>query len=165
MSQDSLSPRKTRKSVGSMSDGTEKPQCVYCNTFQTSTSEPLRKAMTSNVKESLKEMAKNAEDWFVYARLNAVFDAAGDLCYHKTCYCKLSNQARAKKQRSEAKPTNPPYDPLVMAELISYIQYCNKTMQLSDIQRLYSRRLDQVGSSWKNKSANMARRTFTEIRR
>ena len=63
--------------------------------------------------------------------INAVFDeTTGDLCYHKTCYCKLSNQARAKKQKSEAKASNTPYDPLVMAGLISFIQHNNNTIRL-----------------------------------
>ena len=115
---------------------------------QTGNSEPWCKAMTDNVSESLKQMTKDAENWVVYARLNAVFDAtAGDLCYHKTCYCKLSNQARAKKQKSETKASNPPYDPLVMAELISYIQHNNNAIRLSDRKKLYSQRLQQVVSS------------------
>ena len=143
----SSSPRKTRKSVGSGGDSADKSQCVYCNTPQTGNSEPLCKAMTDNVSKSLKQMAKDAENWVVYVLLNAVFDAtAGDLCYQKTCYCKLSDQAGAKKQKSEATASNPPYDPLVMAELIAYIQPNNNAIRLSDLKKLYSQRLQQVGA-------------------
>ena len=145
----SSSPRKTRKNVGSAGDSTDTSQCVYCNIPQTGNSEPLCEAMTDNFSEGLKQMTKDAENWVVYAWLNAVFDAtAGDLCYHKTCYCKLSNQARAKKQKSEAKDSNPPYDPLVMAELISYIQHNSNAIRLSDLKKFYSQHLQQVGSSW-----------------
>ena len=133
----SSSARKTRKSMGISGDSTDKSQCVYCNIPQTGNSDPLCKAMTDNVSESLNQMAKDTENWVVYARLNAVFDAkAGDLCYHKTCYCKLFNQARAKKQKGKAKASNPPYDLLVMAELISYIQHNNNATRLFDLKKL-----------------------------
>ena len=57
----SSSPRKTRKSVGCAGDSTDKSQCVYCSIPQTGNSEPLCKAMTDNVSENLKQMAKDAE--------------------------------------------------------------------------------------------------------
>ena len=138
-------------------DSTDKSQCVYCSIPQTGNSEPLCKAMTDNVSESLKQMAKDAENWVVYARLNVVFDATAVISYHKTCYCKLSNQARAKNRKGEAKASKPPYDPLLMAGLIiSYIQHDNNAIRFSDLKKLYSQRLQRVGSSWSTISIHPA---------
>ena len=143
-----FSPKKTW-AIFNASCERKRPQCVYCYLFQKDTSEPISRAMSSD--NNLKEMAKEAQNWVVYARVNEAFDAtAGDLYYHKSCYRKLANEARAAKSKKSRETTTPPlpYDPLVMAELIAFIQYNESVMKVADLRKLYSQRLEQVGSDW-----------------
>jgi len=144
-----FSPKKTRTSFDAKCNR-KRPQCIYCHLYQEDSSEPISTSTSDGNK--LKEMAKEAENWVVYARLNAAFDAtAADLYYHKTCYRKLANEARAAKSKKSTEintTTSLPYDPLVMAELIAFVQDNESVMKLTDLRKLYSQRLQQVGSDW-----------------
>jgi hypothetical protein len=91
-----LSPKKTRTSFDENCDR-KRPQCVYCHLYQEDNSEPISRAMSDD--NNLKVMAKEAQNWVVYARVNAAFDAtAGDLYYRK-----LANEARAAKSNKHRK--------------------------------------------------------------
>ena len=67
------------------------------------------------------------------------FDAtAGDVYYHAHCYVQLSNSARAVKLKEEAQcqsQTALPFDPLVLAEIVSIIQIQKDVVKLSDIKK------------------------------
>jgi hypothetical protein len=142
-----ISPKKTRASFDANYDR-KRPQCIYCHLYQEDNSEPICKSMSDG--EKLKEMAKEAQNWVVYARINEAFDAtAADIHYHKTCYCILANEARATRSKKlDTKTPMLPYDPLVMAELIAFIQYNETVMKLAYLKKLYIQRLQQVGSEW-----------------
>ena len=144
-----FSPKKTRTSFDAKCNR-KRPQCIYCHLYQEDSSEPISTSTSDGNK--LKEIAKEAENLVVYARLNAAFDAtAADLYYHKTCYRKLTNEARAAKSKKSTEintTTSLPYDPLVMAELIAFVQDNESVMKLTDLRKLYSQRLQQVGSDW-----------------
>ena len=143
-----FSPKKTRKSFFS-NYGRKQVQCVYCSHFQDYNSEPICKAMTLTVSKNLKGMAKEAQNWSMYAQVNEAFDAtAGDIYYHKSCYHKLANAARAAKlKKSKVTTTSAlPYDPFVMAKLISNVQNNESVMKLTDLRKFYSQQLQQVDS-------------------
>ena len=93
--------------------------------------------------------------------MHEAFDAkAGDVYYHTHCYVQLSNSARAVKLKEEAKcqsqPTLP-FDPLVLAEIVSFIQIQNDVVKLSDIKKMYSQRLHNISSDWKDIDVNSTR--------
>ena len=84
-----------------------------------------------------------------YSSVNEAFDAtAGDIYYHKSCYHKLANAARAAKlKKSKVTTTSAlPYDPFVMAKLISNVQNNESVMKLTDLRKFYSQQLQQVDS-------------------
>ena len=147
-SHSNYSPKKTRRSFDAKCDR-KQPQCIYCHLHQEDNSEPISTSVSDG--EKLKKMAMEAQNWIVYARISAAFDATvGGFYYHKSCYRKLANEARAAKSKKskETKTTPLPYDPLVMAELIAFIQCNGSVMKLADLRNLYSQRLQQVRSDW-----------------
>jgi hypothetical protein len=82
-----ISPKKTRASFDANYDR-KRPQCRYCYLYQEDNSEPICKSMSDG--EKLKEMAKEAQNWVVYARINEAFDAtAADIHYHKPATANL----------------------------------------------------------------------------
>lgn len=89
-------------------------------------------------------------------RLNTAVDAgAGDISYHPSCYTKLKNDARSGKKNSQ--PMQMEYDPLVIAQLVAYIQNNDNTHKLNDLKNLYHRRLEQLGSNWNEKCVHSGR--------
>ena len=90
------------------------------------------------------------------------FDSvAGNVHYHKSCRTILFNQAKARvssstfcKQTGESELT---YDPLVIAELVAYIQHQNCAVKLNDIRDLYIKRLIEIKSDWLESNVNATR--------
>ena len=67
--------------------------------------------------------------------------------YHTSCYTKLKNDARAATSNaSNAKSsyTIQQYDPLVIAQLVAYVQFNHSAFKLADLRKLYH----QLGSDW-----------------
>ena len=121
----------------------------------------MHQAQTQTVGEKLKDMAKCTNNWKVFSRMNDAFDAtAGDVYYHSLCYVQLSNSARAVKMKDEVPCGSQPalrYDPLVLAEIVSFIQMQVGVVKLSDMKRLYSQRLRNIKSDWENLTVNSTR--------
>lgn len=142
-----ISPKKTRTSF-EVTCNREKKQCFYCYLYEEDKDEHICK--TENVSNKMKEMAKTAQNWVVYSRLNAAFDnTASDIFYHKSCYVKLFNEARAAESKvKNLKAKMQPYDPLVIAEIVAYIQYTDNVMKLADLKKLYIRKLEELNSEW-----------------
>ena len=108
----------------------------------------------------MKEMALKARNWPIYTRLNAAFDnTASDVCYHKSCYTKLFNEARSASSVAEKKDKDEglTYDPLVIAELVAYIKYNRCTVRLVDLKQLYHKRLVEKKLEWIEISLNSTR--------
>ena len=81
MSSNCLGKQNSKKSCTA---ATGRFAAVIWSTVKERTTKTMPSHQSNILIESLKQMAKDAENWVVYARLNAVFDAtAGDLCYHR----------------------------------------------------------------------------------
>ena len=131
-----------------------RPQCIVCDKYVDGTGDKMHQAQTQIVGENLKENAKYAKNWKVFARLNETFDAiSGDVYYHTNCYLQLYNSAQVVKNKEEVPCESQPllpFDPLVSAEIVSFIQMQNDVVKLSDIKKLYSQRLHKINSDWKD---------------
>ena len=80
---------------------------------------------------------------------------AGDIRYHRSCKTALFNQARVAS--SESEKINEPgltYDPLVIAELVAYIQQHRCAVKLVDLRSLYAKRLIEKKSDWIESNVN-----------
>ena len=92
----------------------------------------------------------------IHARLNTAIIAedaeAGDVHYHTSCYTMLKNDARAAKLKSShakrGSPVGCTYDPLVIAQLVAFVESNHSIFKLADLRKLYYRRLNQLGSDW-----------------
>ena len=119
------------------------------NVFTASCTRRITASIAMSNDHKMKDMAKEAQSWVVYARIKEAFDATvADLYYHQTCYLKLSNEARAAKSKKSKKTKSQtlPYDDLVVAEFIAFIQCNESVMKLTYHRQLYSQRLKQVTS-------------------
>ena len=72
--------------------------------------------------------------------------------YHTTCYTKLKNDARAARLKSSHAERGSPfrytYDPLVIAQLVAFLEFNHTVFKSADLRKLYDRRLNQLGSEW-----------------
>ena len=78
------------------------PRCIVFDMCDDGTEDKMHQAQTQIVGENLKENAKYAKNWKVFARLNETFDAiSGDVYYHTNCYLQLYNSAQVVKNKEE----------------------------------------------------------------
>ena len=155
----SISPKKTRRSFESSCSRT-RLQCVYCLIYDDDPENNEHICKAGSVSDKLKDMAKTAQNWAVYTRLNTAFDnTASDISYHKTCYTKLANEARSAEisLKSKNEEESVSFDPLVIAELVAYIKHKDCEMKLVDLKALYEQRLNQVNSKWVGRNVHATR--------
>ena len=153
-SEDIFSPKKTRSSFSATLNH-DKIQCVCCQKFQDDSDEQLIRVTTKNCGNNLLKYATESKNWVVHARLNTAFDAiAADMYYHLSCITQMKNNARS-VTAAESKASNEKkdgkkqeYDPLVIAQLVAFVQFNHSTFKLADLRRLYDRRLEQLNSDW-----------------
>ena len=94
--------------------------------------------------------------WVIHARLNTAINTedaeAGNVHYHISCYTKLKNDARAEKSKSShakrGSPVGCTYDPLVIAQLVAFVEFNHSAFKLAELRKLYDRRLNQLVSDW-----------------
>ena len=123
-----FTPKKTRLSFNASLDR-EKPQCVCCEKYEEDSGEALHRARSANCGKNILKCALESQNWVVYARLNTSVNAedaeAADIHYHQSCYVKLRNAARvmAIKSNNVGKREELTYDPLVVAQLVAFVQF------------------------------------------
>jgi len=136
-------------------------QCIYCETFQKDSDEPIHRAHCQDCSENLCKWAVESKNWVVHARLNSASDAeAGDVNCHISCYTKLKNEAHAavnKSSNAETSYAGHQYDPLVFAQLVAFVQFNDSAFKLADLRKLYNRRLVQMDSDWIRSYVHLAR--------
>ena len=72
----------------------------------------------------------------------------------------MFNSARSANRKDQAACSSEqtlPYDPLVLAEIVSHVQRHETIIKLSDIKKLYLKRLHDIKSGWKHVSLNSTR--------
>ena len=103
-----------------------------------------------DVDYNLKKWSLAAHDFLLHARLvtNAADAHAADLLYHLKCYTDLRyrvEKATAPKTLEQSQQS-PEFDPLVIAQLVTYMTECkDKIFQLSKLRKLYMQRLAEIG--------------------
>ena len=84
--------------------------------------------------------------------MNIEIDApAGYVHYRISCYTQLKNDTRATQSKlSNTKEgyTKLQYDPLVIAQLVVFVEFNHSTFKLADLRKLYDRRLEQLNYDW-----------------
>ena len=79
----------------------------------------------------------------VHACLNTTINAgdaeAADIHYHTSCYMRMKNAARSRSSSNATGKTidEQAYDPLVIAQLVAFMQCKNSPHKLSDLKKLY----------------------------
>lgn len=148
-----FSPKKTRSSFNASLDPT-RLQCVCCELCQDESDEQIFTARTEQCGKNLYKWAMESKNWVVHARLITAVNekgiVAGDVYYHASCYTKLKNAARAATSRSTEASSSAvcTYDPLVMAQLVAFMQFKQTIFKLAYLRKLYDRRLEQLQSDW-----------------
>ena len=135
----SFSPKKTRSSFNASLDRNT-VQCVCCEKFQDDSEEQIYRARSENCGKNLNTWAVKSRNLVIHARLNTAINAedaeAGDLHYHISCYTKLKNDARAAKSKSShakrGSPVGCTYDPLVIAQLVAFVEFNHSTFKLAE---------------------------------
>ena len=131
-------------------------QCVCCEKFQDDSEEQIYRARSENCGKNLNTWAIESRNWVIHTRLNTAINAedavAGGVNYHTSCYTKLNNDAHAAKSKSShakrGSQVGCTYDPLVIAQLVAFVEFNHSTFKLADLRKLYDRRLNQLGSDW-----------------
>ena len=150
----SFSPKQTRSSFNASLDRNT-VQCVCYEKFQDDSEEQIYRARSENCGIN-NTWGVESRNWVIHGRLNTAINAedaeAGDVHYHTSCYIKLNNDARAAKSKSshakKGSPVGCTYDPLVIAQLVAFVEFNHSTFKLADLRKLYDRRLNQLGSDW-----------------
>jgi hypothetical protein len=136
----------TRKSSGD-AGRYQKGTCFFCNT----STDKLHQVTTFEMDKTVRKYAYDTLDTGLLAKLSSGDLVSQEAMYHLKCYRELFHNARSQYYNAETNTSNSQMHGIVLAELISYIQDCHsesediKIFKLSDLARLYSNRLQQMG--------------------
>lgn len=137
-----ISPKKLRSSYRST------PETLFCIICVGEDQHDLHRALSDNIDQNLKKWAKTTNNWHLYGRLTAGSDAhAMDACYHVQCYWRLRDGARAvERRRSSGEPMPPPFDPMVIAQLVAFVDDSRSEVhKLSDLREMYKIMMSDLG--------------------
>ena len=146
------SPKNLRSRNDTANDDKPQAKCIICIGKEKGElqSVPHHKARSMDVDRNLKNWSVAAHDFLLHARLvtNAADAHAADLVYHLKCYTDLRYRAEmaTAPKTPEQSQQSPEFDPLVIAQLVTYMIECkDKVFQLSTLRKLYMQRLAEVG--------------------
>ena len=80
--------------------------------------------------------------------INAEDAQAGDVAYHISCYTQLKTDARSAQRKANTKPATQEYDPLVIAQLVTFMEHNKSSYTIAELCTMYEKRLKQVESAW-----------------
>ena len=162
--QSNISPIKQLRSSFSASIDRSRSQCVMCLAYQEDDpNNKIHQCLTSDGGKNLLQMALDAKDWPVHARLNTAVNAAdalaSDICYHNTCKLLLLDKARLNTSDKPPDITSKlQFDPLVFAELVVYVKDSElPSLKLAELIQLYEQRLLSLNSEFCEKPIHSTR--------
>ena len=131
-------------------------QCVIC---QANDQSNLNKVLTGPVDENLKEWAKASKNFVLIRKLVAtVSDAhAMDACYHLVCYTR-PREAALTANRQESKIYFPPFDPIICAQIMAFIEHSEGVFKLSQLREMYLELMSDQGNPCKDRKEPHASR-------
>ncbi len=138
------SPKKLRSSFGTPS-ASQPICCIICDGVDKS---DLRKASTDNLDGHLKTWSTTTKNWHLYSRLTECCDThAMDAYYHIQCYMRLRDAAHLAERETSSFGNEPaPFDSMVMAQLIAYVDDCqSEVFKVSELREMYRNMMSDIG--------------------
>jgi len=126
--------------------------CFFCNKATGN----FHRASTLELDRNVRSAATKLQDWELLAKLATGDMHAMDAYYHKSCLTSLHNRLRSLQDSTTSSTANGeskiPAESIALAELVAYILESSETstavqFKLSDLAKLYSSRLEELGVS------------------
>ena len=144
-----LDSKHTRRSSAQTSVDME--QCFFCGK-PAKASESLHHASTFGLDARVRQCALQLQDQSLLAKLSVGDLIALEAKYHVQCLVSLFNRARQTKGSHEQEDSGTINQGIALAELVAYIEDAHADnevvpiFKLADLSRMYSTRLEQLGT-------------------
>jgi hypothetical protein len=138
----SETPKKTR-SILSLKHEADSELCICC--WDEFAEDEALHCASEQSKENLRFWTAQTEKWDIHARL-ATSHPLNPIWYHLSCYMAVKRAAISEltKHDSINGSKDPEFDPLVMAQLLAYIQDCVQPQTVSFLKKLYLKNSPKV---------------------
>ena len=116
--------------------------------------------------ENLKEWAKASKNFALIVILVATASDAHamDAYYHLVCYTRLREAARI-ANRQESKIQSPPFDPIICAQIVAFIEYSEGVFKLSELREMYQEVMSDQSNPCKDRKEPHATRVKDHLLR